>query len=216
MEKCRHSHVLWDWNGTLLHDVDWCIAQMNHMLRKRSMRTLASVSEYHAAFRFPVAEYYRNVGFDFGEEPFEALAKEFMELYCAEDNGSMALYADAERVLRTIHGLPIPQIVLSASAQDVLEMQLSGWGIRPYFDEILGISDIYAKSKLQIGMDWLSRNRVQNGVMVGDTVHDFEVSQAMGVACVLLAHGHQRKETLTQCGAPVFDHLDEVLAYLVD
>ena len=216
MVESRYSHVIWDWNGTLLNDVAWCMTQINRMLHKRNKRILANVSEYHAVFGFPIIEYYKNVGFDFDEEPFEMLAREYIEMYHGEGSGCMALYENAECVLRAIQSLRIPQIILSASAQNNLEMQLNPFDIRLYFDEVLGISDIYAKSKLEIGTDYISRNNVQRGIMIGDTVHDFEVSQAMGIACILVTHGHQSREKLMACNVPVVDNLAEVLSYLAD
>jgi len=96
VEKQRYSHVIWDWNGTLLNDVDWCITQINRMLAKRNKRILASVSEYHAAFCFPIMEYYRNVGFDFAEEPFEDLAQEYIEMYHGEGSENVSLHRNAE------------------------------------------------------------------------------------------------------------------------
>ena len=216
MKNHRYSHIIWDWNGTLLNDVDWCIKQMNRMLDKRSKRMLASVSEYHEAFGFPIVEYYKNVGFDFQEESFEALAQEYIDLYHGKGSDSVTLYKGAEYVLETIRSLQISQIILSASAQINLEMQMSPFDIKSYFGEVLGISDIYAKSKLEIGIEYISRNNAQNGIMIGDTTHDFEVSKAMGVECVLVSHGHQSKKTLVQCSVPVFDNLEEVLSYLAD
>lgn len=38
--------------------------------------------------------------------------------------------------------------------------------------------------------------------MIGDSVHDFEVAQALGVGCVLQSSGHQPPETLRRTGAP--------------
>ena len=216
MKKQRYSHIIWDWNGTLLNDVEWCITQINRMLYKRNKRTLANLSEYHDAFCFPIIEYYKNVGFDFNEESFEVLAQEYIEVYHSGGSGSVALYENAEYTLKTIQSFQISQIILSASAQSDLERQMNPFDIRQYFNEALGISDIYAKSKLEIGMEYLSRNHVRNGVMIGDTTHDFEVSQAMGVECILVAHGHQSKEKLMSCKVPVFDNLEEVLSYMED
>ena len=34
--------VIWDWNGTLLNDVDICIESMNTMLKSRNMPLLTS------------------------------------------------------------------------------------------------------------------------------------------------------------------------------
>ena len=215
MEKKRYSHVLWDWNGTLLNDVDWCMKQINRMLAKRNKRILENISEYHAVFCFPIIDYYRNVGFDFTKEPFEALAQEYITMYHGEDSDSVSLHSNTEYVLKTIQNLRISQSILSASAQSNLEMQLKPFNIRHYFGEILGISDIYAKSKLEIGLDYLSRNNVQGAILIGDTTHDFEVSQVMGIECVLVAHGHQSKEKLMKCNVHVFDNLNEVLSFLV-
>ena len=214
MEKKRYSYILWDWNGTLLNDVDWCVKQINRMLAKRNKRVLNNISEYHAAFCFPIIDYYRNVGFDFTEESFESLAKEYIEIYHGEGSGSVSLHRNTEYVLEIMQNLQVSQSILSASAQSNLEMQLKPFEIRQYFDEILGISDIYAKSKLEIGIDYLLRNNVQSAILIGDTTHDFEVSQAMGIECALVAHGHQSKEKLMQCNTPVFDNLDEVLSFL--
>ena len=118
-------------------------------------------------------------------------------------------------MLKSFHDNHISQTILSASAQQNLIMQLSPFGIRQYFDEILGISDIYAKSKLETGLDYLARNNVQNGVMIGDTTHDFEVSMALGIDCVLVSQGHQSKEKLRSCGVPVFNNLLEVLDFIL-
>ena len=210
----NYSHIIWDWNGTLLNDIDWCITQINQMLYKRNKKTLLNRSDYHAVFCFPISEYYKRVGFDFAEESFELLAKEYIDLYHGEGSDCMKLHDHAEHVLKSIQDKQISQIILSATAQDNLTMQLSSFAIRQYFDEILGISDIYAKSKIERALEYLKRNKIQKGLMIGDTVHDYEVAQAMNIECILVAHGHQSKETLLSCKVPVFDNLNEVLNYI--
>ena len=96
MSNAAYSHVIWDWNGTLLNDVDRCIAQMNQMLKKRNKKPLSGISDYHKACCFPIIEYYKNVGFDFAEEPFEDLADEFIKLYQSAEIGDMKLYDNSE------------------------------------------------------------------------------------------------------------------------
>ena len=213
MVNAAYSHVIWDWNGTLLGDVAWNMACMNRMLIRRGMRPLAGIAEYHSVFCFPVIEYYKNVGFDFAVEPFEALAEEYTLLYNNADSG-VRLYDGAEMVLREIRALGTEQIILSATAQDSLTEQVSRFGVRPLLDDVLGISDIYAAGKAHLGLDYLARVSVTRGIMVGDTAHDFEVAQAMGLDCALVAHGHQSRARLVLCGVPVFDDLTEVAKYI--
>jgi phosphoglycolate phosphatase len=49
-----------------------------------------------------------------------------------------------------------------------------------------------------------------NILMVGDTLHDYEVAKAMGVNCVLVYSGHQSRERLVTTGVPVENQLDEI------
>ena len=214
MHKRAYSHIIWDWNGTLLNDVEWCIAQINLMLAKRNKKTLSDIADYHRAFKFPIIEYYKSAGFDLVAEPFEILAEEFIDLYHNGMDNCVHLYTDAEYVLKTLHARNISQIMLSASKQNNLLSQISPFAITQYFDEILGISDIYAKSKVDIGLGYLSRNSVKNGILIGDTIHDYEVAQAMGIDCILVAQGHQSKKQLMSCGVPVVDSILEVLEFV--
>ena len=50
--------ILWDWNGTLLDDVEVCIESMNSMLSKRK-KPLLTREHYKEIFTFPVIDYYR-------------------------------------------------------------------------------------------------------------------------------------------------------------
>ena len=210
----KYSHIIWDWNGTLFDDVAWCIKCINVMLAKRGSQTLQSVADYHTAFCFPIIKYYENVGFNFVSEPFEALAKEYIALYHAGKSGNCGLYPNAEATLKSIHQSDITQIILSASEMGNLLSQLSEFDIAHYFDETLGLSDIYAKSKIDIGLDYMARKGVNNAILIGDTQHDYEVAKALGADCVLIASGHQSKGVLLSCGVPVLDDISSIDKYL--
>lgn len=206
--------ILWDWNGTLLDDVAWCIRVVNTMLEKRGLAPLAGVADYHRVFRFPVIEYYRSVGFDFDKEPFEALAEEYMALYHAGDATNCGLHEEAEATLRAVQGRGVRQVILSASQVDNLNTQLSRFDIAWYFDDVLGISDIYAKSKVEAGQAYIRREKPGRVLMVGDTTHDHEVALALGADCLLVAKGHQSAEALAGCGVPVLGDAAQVLEHL--
>lgn len=65
----EYKHVIWDWNGTLLDDVQIAINSMNSLLRKRELPTLNNKT-YRNIFTFPVKEYYSKLGFDFKVDSF--------------------------------------------------------------------------------------------------------------------------------------------------
>ena len=75
MQSKGYTHIIWDWNGTLLDDVDWCVRSVNKMLEKRKKSRLKALCDYHNVFCFPIIEYYKNVGFDLDYESFEELAE---------------------------------------------------------------------------------------------------------------------------------------------
>ena len=52
-------------------------------------------------------------------------------------------------------------------------------------------------------------------VMIGDSVHDFEVARAMGVRCVLQCAGHQTEAALRATGAPVVPGLAEAADFIL-
>ena len=48
-----NASVIWDWNGTLLDDVDVCVASVNRLLTRRNLEPM-TVERYHRIFTFPV------------------------------------------------------------------------------------------------------------------------------------------------------------------
>ena len=210
----KYTHVIWDWNGTLLDDVGWCVSVINGMLKRRGLKLLKGVPDYQRAFCFPIINLYKNLGVDFDKEPFEDVAHEYIPLYHSEKTGGCKLSACAEYVLEAIHQQGISQIILSASEINNLMSQINEFDIRHYFDAILGLSDIYAKSKIEIGLDYF-KDEIKDALLVGDTEHDWETAKALGIDCLLVAIGHQSKDTLLACGAPiVLNNLAQVIEYI--
>ena len=204
--------VLWDWNGTLLDDAALCCELLNTMLARHGY---APVEAYRQVFCFPIETYYRRAGFDFSRHPFAALADEYMRLYTPRSLGC-PLQPDACAVLDALRAQGMRQVMLSASKRENLQQQVEHFGLRSRFDTLLGLSDIYAKSKTEVGLRWLRESGADPAriMMVGDSEHDFEVARALGVRCVLFSGGHQPREVLAATGAPVIDALAQLLPLL--
>ena len=63
-EALQHHYrtIIWDWNGTLLDDVDISIAATNMLLEERGL-PLLDKKRYQEVFDFPVKDYYARIGF---------------------------------------------------------------------------------------------------------------------------------------------------------
>ncbi|MFH0878545.1 MAG: HAD hydrolase-like protein [Lentisphaerota bacterium] len=212
MTRAGFKHVMWDWNGTLFDDAGLCLEGMNELLCRRGM-PLLSTERYQEIFDFPVIDYYRRAGFDFARESFQDLSVEFMEIY-ERRKVECGLHVHALEILHHINSIGLTQSVLSAYKQDLLESILDHFKLREGFVKVIGISDIFAASKLEQGRRWIADlgHPPTEVVLIGDTTHDFEVARAMGAACWLVPGGNQPRAKLEKCGVPVFDSLAEVMA----
>lgn len=210
----KYKHVIWDWNGTLLNDVDYCRKIINRILVENDLPKL-SLQKYREIFTFPVQNYYEAAGLDFSKKSFEVLGKEFIDEYEA-NKLTCSLHDNAVEVLSLIHKQGIGQSVLSAYLHDNLVNILDHYDLRKYFDNIIGLDNIYAGSKTHLGLMLIEQlNLPGNEVLfIGDTLHDAEVAKAMGVDCVLIANGHQVKETLMVNINLVINRLSDLRDYL--
>lgn len=204
--------VLWDWNGTLLDDLAYAIGVRNRTFPAFGLPRIGSVAEYHRQFTFPVRRYYERAGVT--DETFVAVAHAWMAEY-VRGFDTVPLHGDAVETLARFAAAGVRQAVLSATRRDMLESQIARFPIRACFTDVLGLSDIYARSKEAVGLDYLARCGVPaaSTLMIGDTLHDAEVARAMGTGCVLVARGHQSRETLLTAGVPVMDTLLEAAAW---
>ena len=203
----KYNHIIWDWNGTLLDDRWLCVEAINQSLYKRKMPTL-SESEYKDIFCFPVEDYYKNVGFDFDKEPFHLAGDEFVAYY-GDHFHRVDLHPDSIPVLKKIQESGRSQSVLSAGKQEFLTNWIRDHDLSDYFVIVLGIDNQYASGKTALGMAWVNKmdHSPEEVVMVGDTIHDSEVAEAMGIDCVLVENGHVSRERLETTGRIVVSNL---------
>ncbi|MBR3693007.1 MAG: HAD hydrolase-like protein [Erysipelotrichales bacterium] len=211
----RYSYVLWDFNGTIVDDVDTCIEIINILLQQQG-KEIVSKEQYRNVFMFPVIEYYKRVGVIKRDEEFVEMAHRWMDLYY-EREATLTTFHDIHSTLEKIKKLGIKQGVLSASRIDQLQRMVDQFGVGMYMDDILGISDIYATSKVHIGLEFIEKSGYDKAsiVMIGDTIHDFEVATQMGIDCILVSRGHQSIEVLASCGVSIVSSAEDVVSLLV-
>lgn len=194
----RYTHIIWDFNGTLFDDVEAGITSVNEMLSSRGLATLESKEEYRKVFKFPIIEYYKDLGFDFDKEPYEVLAPIWVDLYNKHSKSSTLQY-EAQNALEYFKSLDIPQVLISATELNMLKEQTDTLGISGYFEDILGLENIHAYSKEALAVRWKKANPNSNPLVIGDTEHDAAVAKAIGADCFLVSNGHGHIDRLRAC-----------------
>ncbi|MFL2983701.1 MAG: HAD family hydrolase [Candidatus Neomarinimicrobiota bacterium] len=210
----KYKHVIWDWNGTLLDDRWLCVEGINQSLKKRSLPTITE-EIYKTVFSFPVKDYYERLGFNFNREPFEVAGDEFVEYY-GKNFYKVKLHNKVTFVIDGISVAGFSQSILSAGKQEYLNIWVKDHKLSEYFTIIRGIDNQYASGKIALGVSFMDELPYDNNeiIMIGDTDHDSEVANAMGIECILLDHGHMGKKRLQKTGRMVFSSMKDVLDFL--
>ena len=213
----KYDHILWDFNGTILDDVETGIRAVNTLLFARALPVIRSKEQYRSLFRFPIIEYYRSLGFDFEKESYTALA----DLWVAEYNRNLpfaSVNPGVRELIGTFRKLKLSQSVLSASESGMLRNQLASLGLTDCFAEIVGSDNVLAYGKTALARAFRERHPGERFLLIGDTDHDAETAKEAGFDCVLVAAGHQPEVFLRSLPYPVFpdfhalkEHLSEVL-----
>jgi len=209
-----YAHIIWDWNGTLLNDPPICVQVLNQVLAKYS-KPPTTLARYHAQFGFPVEDYYRQLGFDFSVDSYDAVADDYIALY-RRRQFECPLHDGVPEVLDQSLRAGITQSILSAYQQDLLTEAVRHFGLGAFFVRLAGLSDYFAASKVGEGRGLIQDLGLKPSqvLMIGDTLHDHQVAQALGVDCLLIGAGHQDPSRLKACGSPLLDSIRQVPAFL--
>jgi len=209
-----YRHVIWDWNGTLLDDLDLCLDAMNAMLARRGLPALDR-GRYHAAFDFPVRDYYGRLGLPIDDANFHALSVEFIGAYEAR-RLEPVLQPGAAELLAAIARRGLTQSILSAYHHESLRAVVHHHGVSEHFTALHGLDNIYAQSKVELGRAFLTTLGLPpcEVLLIGDTLHDLAVARELGTGCVLVAHGHHPAGRLRAATEQVFPDLRALTAAL--
>ncbi len=208
MIDCKH--IIWDWNGTLINDSWVCVEILNTLLVQYGKQTTTH-DAYLKEFGFPVAAYYEHLGFDFSVDPFDIIADEYIDRYSTRQY-ECDLYEGADTVLETLNRIPMPQSILSAYHQDYLTEAVTKFQVNHFFKHVKGRGDHYATSKVEAGHDLIDRLglRAEQTLLIGDTLHDLEVANALGTQCILISRGHQTAGRLADADVLVVDDISQI------
>jgi phosphoglycolate phosphatase len=209
-----YKTVIWDWNGTLLDDVELCLSIVNELLADYDLPALTK-ARYQEIFDFPVRLYWERAGLDLERVDFQTVSSRFCERFeCRLPSAS--LYPGATRVLHSARDAGISQFLLSNTEQTALTRLVAHYELSAHFDSVKGMRDTLAEGKLAGGSALLRAHSLDPDatLMVGDTSHDAEVARELGVDCVLIAQGHQAAGRLEGRGCVVVDSIGDLPALL--
>ena len=209
-----YSTIIWDWNGTILNDVALCVDIVNKLLLNHNDQRL-NKAKYKEVFGFPIINYYQKLGIDLNKESFEILTDKFISNYNSNVQ-QCNLHDKATDVLNKFKQNKLNQFILTAAHKENVIKLLDHYSLKDFFTEIEGLDNYRAESKVDRGRQLIIKNQIntKEAVLIGDTIHDFEVANDIGVDCILIANGHQSKKRLrnkTMDDVLILDKIEQLI-----
>jgi phosphoglycolate phosphatase-like HAD superfamily hydrolase len=212
------QHLVWDWNGTLLNDMDAVLGATNAAFAELGLPGLRplTLERYRELYRVPVTEFYEAL---MGRAPTSAeweLMDGAFQRHYARESGRCGLTAGAVDVLDAWRDSGRGQSLLSLYGHEELVPLVRGFGIADRFVRVQGRTGPSGGGKA----DHLVRHLAAlareadpaRTVVIGDAADDGHAARAAGARAVLYAGGSHSRASLARTGFPVVDSLAEAVA----
>ena len=211
----RYKHIFWDFNGTIIDDVHNALSCVNDMLARKGRKPI-NLTEYYDYVETPIVNFYYRI-LPPEEVIFSEISKEYHEDY-ARHLAETTLADNAEEILNNLKAQGVHQYIITSNFIDETIELTKKFGIQHIFDEILGADNTLAESKIErakafFDLKGINRNEA---IFIGDTLHDLETANALGIDCVLVAYGHQGRRLLEAHNAYTVADLKEVYKIIQD
>lgn len=210
----KYKNILWDWNGTILNDTPVAFEATNILLDRYNYPTI-TLDYYRDNVDTPIVNFYSKI-FDLSKESMDTLDDEWCVLY-NQLSRKIKLHNGVEELLEKLSEQGCHQSVLSAFKTEEITKFAENFSVTHYFKAILGTQNIVMESKTMRGRKYMQENSLdtKETLYIGDTVHDFDTAQGLGVDCVLLSIGQQSQHLLKKCGTVVCDSVEELKEYIL-
>ncbi|CDL80536.1 HAD family hydrolase [Xenorhabdus szentirmaii] len=212
------AHIIWDWNGTLLNDVNVSVDATNLALAEIGIEPL-TLEQYREYYCVPVQIFYKQV---IGREPssseWSIIGKTFNSHY--RPGIQKARLADGvNQLLARRHQAGATQSLCSLMEHKDLLPMIDNHGISEFFTHIDGRNTPLLTTGKSVQLaDHIKKLNLppEKSVVIGDATDDAVAALAAGTHVVLYTGGTHSRLSLEKIGVPVVDSLSEALAVADD
>lgn len=208
------KHLVWDWNGTLLDDIDAVIGATNAAFAELGLEPI-TLARYRDLYTVPVPKFYeRLMGRLPTDAEWELMDGVFHRHYWQRAEGC-GLTLGAAELLAARQASGFTQSLLSLAPHAELVPLVRRHGIEERFVRVDGRvgSSTEGKSAHMVrhlqALDGVDPVRI---VVIGDAADDARAAAHVGARAVLYTGGSHSRASLEAVGVPVVDSLAEAVA----
>lgn len=207
------THIVWDWNGTLLHDIDAVIDATNASFTEIGLPPI-TLERYREMYCVPVPRFYERI---MGRLPtrdeWAVMDEVFHRHYWARAEGC-GLASGAVELLASRLVSGGTQSLCSLAPHAELVPLVRSHGIEEHFvrvDGRLGRSDTGKAEHMVRHLAALDGIDPARTVVIGDAADDAVAAAHVGARAVLYTGGSHSRRSLERVGVPVVDSLDDAV-----
>ncbi|WP_160050557.1 HAD family hydrolase [Nocardiopsis sp. FR4] len=201
------THIVWDWNGTLLNDNHANLAAVNAVCELFG-RDPVEMDYWRSFFRRPLLPCYEELlGRTLAEGEWERMERLYDSSYL-EHLPSCDLTPGVPDVLHEWSRGGGTQSLLSMASHGHLVPLVEERGLTPHFTRVDGRQfETEHDSKAEHLVRHLDHQGIDPSrvVLIGDIDDDARAAREAGASVILVASGLMSRERLTATGAPVVD-----------
>ena len=206
------SHLVWDWNGTLLDDLAIVVKAVNRSIGALGVSSITA-DDYRDHYTRPVRQFYdRLFGRIVSDEEWLRLNTGFHDAYF-----DLAHQADlapgARQAMDQLEQSGWTQSLLSMSPQDWLDGIVRRLEIDTRFEIVDGLSGPTGGLKARHLEEHLEELGIEGSaaVVVGDTPDDVAAARHVGARAILFHGGSHHMAVLEAEGVPIAETIEEAV-----
>ncbi|MEV7102757.1 HAD family hydrolase [Streptomyces atroolivaceus] len=210
----HRTHLVWDWNGTLLDDIHAVLGATNAAFAEVDLAPI-TLEQYRETYCVPIPKFYERL---MGRLPTPAEWERMDGLFhrhYSEQRVACGLTEGVEELLIRWQLGGRSQSMLSMYGHEHLVPVVRGYGIERHFVRVDGRTGPSGGSKAQHmerHFEVLGGIAPESAVVIGDAVDDAVAAAHVGARAVLYTGGSHSRSSLEAAGVPVVDTLAEAVA----
>ncbi|TQK44923.1 phosphoglycolate phosphatase-like HAD superfamily hydrolase [Streptomyces sp. SLBN-118] len=210
----HNTHLVWDWNGTLLDDITAVIGATNAAFEEIGLEPI-TLERYRQMYCVPIPLFYeRLMGRLPSDAEWEVMDEAFHRHYSEHRIGCL-LTEGVEELLHEWRLAGRSQSLLSMYVHEELVPVVRGYGIEDHFIRVDGRTGpsggtkaLHMERHLAALGGFAAPDRT---VVIGDAVDDAVAAAHVGARAVLYTGGSHSRASLESAGVPVVDSLAEAV-----
>ncbi|RDG38699.1 HAD family hydrolase [Streptomyces corynorhini] len=217
----QRVHLIWDWNGTLLDDIQAVIGATNAAFADIGLEPI-SLDRYRELYCIPIPRFYERLMGRLPSDAEWAVMDETFHRHYTERRAGCGLTEGVEELLAGWSLAGGSQSLLSMYGHQELVPVVREYGIERHFLRVDGRTGPSGGSKAVhmerhlaslAAVGAISADRT---VVIGDAVDDALAAAYVGARAVLYTGGSHSRAALAAVGVPVVDSLAEAVHVALD